>query len=83
MARNGMELPRPMIAGLEDRRMRDLLDILEQHNFNALRIPLSYEAVKHMDEPFYGADRKYVDPELEGKVRKAMLDHERTKPSLD
>lgn len=64
-----MELPTPMIAGLEDRRMGDLLDILQQHNFNALRIPLSYEVIKHMDDPGQGLSVKYVDPELQGKVR--------------
>lgn len=64
-----MELLRPMIAGLEHRRMCELLDIIEQHNFNALRIPLSYETIKHIDDPAFGTDRKYVDPELQGKVR--------------
>jgi aryl-phospho-beta-D-glucosidase BglC (GH1 family) len=55
--------------------MTDLLDILEAHNFNAIRVPLSYEVIKHMDEPGHGVgDRNYKDPELQGKTIFETLD---------
>ncbi len=54
--------------------MGDLLDILERQNFNAIRMPLSYEVIKHMDEAGHGVDRNYVDPELRGKTLFQVLD---------
>lgn len=48
--------------------MSEVLDILEEHNFNAIRVPLSYEVIQHMDDYGHGADRAYVDFELRGRV---------------
>lgn len=49
--------------------MSELLDILEEHNFNAIRVPLSYDVIQKMDDYGHGADRTYVDAELRGRVR--------------
>lgn len=77
---NGMELPpgmdsTPMISGLEHRKMGDLLDFLAERNFNALRIPLSYEVITHIDDPQYRANEiNYADPELRGKGLFQVMD---------
>lgn len=68
------ELPEPIISGLEHRHMSELLDILEQKNFNAIRVPLSYEVIMHMDDSGHGADRAYVDLGLQGKTLFQVLD---------
>lgn len=67
------ELPEPIISGLEKRHMSELLDILEQNNFNAIRVPLSYEIIAHSDDYGHGANRAYVDFELRGKVSPCVL----------
>lgn len=52
--------------------MSELLDILEQHNFNAIRLPLSYDIIAHLEDYGHGADRSYVDFELQGKVSQCV-----------
>jgi hypothetical protein len=66
----GFELQQGMLMGLEQRRLDEILQFLQDNGFNALRLPFSTKWALDYDRSVYG---NFKDGELNGMTRRHIL----------
>lgn len=70
----GMELPTHCLEGLDSSSMDDILELISQMNFNAIRVPLALDHLKQ--NPRVSAEQLsiFANPDLKGSTYKKLLE---------